>query len=222
MTELYFTSDLHFGHLRIAELSGRPFPHGLDGVDMMREALVLAWNTTVGPDAEVWVLGDFAMGRIDDSLPVVARLNGTVRLVMGNHDRPWCGSSPARRIPEWTERYLDAGFASVHDDAVCSHPAITAVTEGGGVRMCHFPYAGDSHGEDRFVHHRPDDDGQWLLHGHVHETWRQHNRQINVGVDAWAGHPVAVEEIAELIAAGPADRAPLGWDEPFAHFVGGK
>ena len=37
----------------------------------------------------------------------------------------------------------------------------------------------------RYIEHRPDDDGGWLLHGHVHEKWRQNGRQINVGVDAW-------------------------------------
>ena len=51
---------------------------------------------------------------------------------------------------------------------------------------------------------RPDDTGGWLLHGHIHENWRQRDRQINVGVDAWDFTPVSEEQIAALIAAGPA------------------
>jgi calcineurin-like phosphoesterase family protein len=80
------------------------------------------------------------------------------------------------------------------------------------VLVHHFPYHGDSRGDtDRFAEHRPVDDGAWLLHGHVHDRWRQAGRQINVGVDAWGGQPVGDEALAELIAGGPADRAPLPW-----------
>ena len=81
------------------------------------------------------------------------------------------------------------------------------------VLLSHFPYAGggDSHGEDRFSAHRLADGGGWLLCGHVHQSWRQRGRMINVGVDAWGGQPVAEPELAELIAAGPLDRDVLPW-----------
>ena len=39
----------------------------------------------------------------------------------------------------------------------------------------------------------------------------QRGRQMNVGVDAWGGRPVAESEIAELVLAGPADLGPLAW-----------
>ncbi|MGH9119071.1 MAG: hypothetical protein ACRD0A_14670 [Acidimicrobiales bacterium] len=51
----------------------------------------------------------------------------------------------------------------------------------------------------------PEDRGRWLLHGHVHERWLQRGRMINVGVDAWDYRPVAEEQIASVIAAGPSD-----------------
>jgi len=56
----------------------------------------------------------------------------------------------------------------------------------GGIRVLarHFSYRGDSHDRDRYVEHQPVDRGDWLLHGHVHESWRQLDRMINVGVDA--------------------------------------
>lgn len=49
------------------------------------------------------------------------------------------------------------------------------------------------------------DDGGWLLHGHVHEQWRQHDRMINVGCDVWDYRPVAEAALAALIDAGPHD-----------------
>ena len=56
------------------------------------------------------------------------------------------------------------------------------------------------------------DDGAWLLCGHVHESWRQRGRMINVGVDAWGGRPVSEEALYELIDSGPADLETLPWE----------
>ena len=39
----------------------------------------------------------------------------------------------------------------------------------------------------------------WLLHGHVHERWRQQGRMVNVGVDVWDLAPVPEEVIAQLM-----------------------
>src|ERR1017187_8378616 len=60
----WFTADQHFGHKRIIELSGRPF----GSVEEMNEAVVDRWNAVVAPDDLVWVLGDFALGRIGESV----------------------------------------------------------------------------------------------------------------------------------------------------------
>lgn len=49
--------------------------------------------------------------------------------------------------------------------------------------------------------HRPVDDGEtWLLHGHVHERWRQAERMINVGVDVWEYRPVAEGTLESVLA----------------------
>lgn len=79
------------------------------------------------------------------------------------------------------------------------------------VWVSHFPYVGDSPpgGGDRYDGWRPADDGRWLLHGHVHERWRQRGRMVNVGVDAWGFRPASGAEILSLISAGHADRGPL-------------
>lgn len=196
----WFSSDLHFGHANVIAYTGRPFA----GVGEMDSTLVRLWNLAVGPDDEVWLLGDLAMGRIDESLPLAGLLNGRKHLVLGNHDRPF---SDHKRRDMWIERYRDeGGFVALHDGEVEA-----VLSDGSPVRMCHFPYSGDSGDKDRFVAERPRDDGGWLLHGHVHEKWRQRQRMINVGVDAWAGVPVSEAQIVELIAAGPAERERLDW-----------
>ncbi len=186
----WFTSDLHFGHINIISYANRPF----DDVEQMDAALRDRWNACVADDDEVWVLGDVAMGRISHTLPLVGGLNGRKLLVAGNHDRCWAGNG--WRAAHWTHRYLEAGFAEVHQGSV--HLEVG----GHPVLACHFPYRGDSQDADRFVEDRPVDEGLWLLHGHVHSQWRQLDTMINVGVDVWGYRPVSAETLAELIASG--------------------
>jgi calcineurin-like phosphoesterase family protein len=189
----WFTSDLHFGHANVIGYSSRPFAD----VEEMNEALATRWNERVSPSDTVWVLGDFALGRISDTLPLVGLLNGTKILVAGNHDRCWAGHRKGSEA--WTYRYLAAGFSEVRQGAV-------DLSVGGHHALaCHFPYSGDSHDHDRYGEARPIDRGTWLLHGHVHERWRVRQRMINVGVDAWGQAPVSEAQLAALIAAGPAD-----------------
>lgn len=193
----WFTADLHLGHANIIRYAHRPFA----GVDAMHAELVARWNDSVGPDDTVWVLGDVALGQLALTLPLVGRLRGRKLLVAGNHDRCWAGRGDGAR--SWTGRYLEAGFDAVHQGTV------DVEVEGTTVLAGHFPYAGDSHDADRYVEHRPVDGGGWLVHGHVHEQWRQRGRMINVGVDAWAFRPVGTPELAALVDAGPRDLAPL-------------
>lgn len=195
----WFTSDLHIGHTNIIDYCDRPFT----SVGEMYAALAAEWNSVVSAQDEVWVLGDLAMGQIDLNLPLAGQLNGRKHLVIGNHDRPF----GRNRTEEWDARYrLDGGFVKLHHDR-------TTLTLGDGteVTLCHFPYSGDSGDRDRYVSQRPPDDGGWLLHGHVHERWRQRGRMINVGVDAWAGRLVSEPTIIDLIAAGERDLPRLDW-----------
>lgn len=190
----WFTSDMHFGHANIIRYSHRPFRD----LDHMHAALIDRWNEVVQPEDTVWVLGDVAMGIIDESLAFVGRLNGRKLLLAGNHDRCWAFHGPKHE--PWIERYEAAGFAEVHQGQMPFDLG------GQSVELCHFPYNGDSQYEDRYVEARPVDTGAWLLHGHVHETWKQWGRMINVGCDVWDYRPVAASELAALIANGPTDR----------------
>jgi calcineurin-like phosphoesterase family protein len=183
-----WTADLHFGHANILRYSHRPFAD----VAEMDDGLVARWNAVVGDDDEVWVLGDVAMGPIVRSLEHVARLRGRKVLVAGNHDRCWYGHG--ERAVAWIDRYLEAGFDEILQG--------TVGTEVGGIEVdvCHFPYEGDSHDRDRYTDHRPVDHGRWLIHGHVHERWQVHGRQVNVGVDVWDWAPVPEGELVRTIA----------------------
>lgn len=191
----WFTADLHFGHANIIGYCQRPFTD----VDAMNRALVDNWNEVVAESDTVWIVGDFALGKPTETLPFATELHGHKILLAGNHDRCWGGHGP--RAERWIERYLEAGFAEVVQDTATINVA------GRSVLVSHFPYRGDSHGLDRFVEHRPDDQGTWLLHGHVHDRWAQQGRMINVGVDVTGFRPISESSIAALIDGGPSDRS---------------
>ncbi len=182
----YWTSDLHLGHSNIIRYAGRPFAD----VEEMNGALIERWNDVVTHADEVWVLGDVALGRIEETLGFIEQLRGRKVLLTGNHDRCWHGHGA--KAERWLKRYADAGFDKIH------HGNIETTLGSTPVMCSHFPYRGDSQDHERYPHHRPIDTGAVLLHGHVHEQWKVRGRQINVGVDVWDFRPITDEQLLEV------------------------
>ncbi|GEP10670.1 metallophosphoesterase family protein [Methylobacterium gnaphalii] len=158
---VYFTSDTHFGDPRILRIDRRPF-NTLDAHDA---ALVEAWNAVVGPDDEVWHLGDFALGpgrdRIRELLGVLA---GTKHLIIGNNDGPETLAAP--------------GWASV------GHYAETEV-EGRRLVLCHYAFRTWNRMGRGVIN----------LHGHSHGKLSPIPRQYDVGIDAQGIAPVRLDAI---------------------------
>ena len=193
----FWTSDLHFDHARICELADRKF----NTLNHMNQTLIANWNSVVGPDDIVNVVGDIVMGTRDVSLPMLDKLNGTIHLTPGNHD--YCHPAHKQKmVDKWTPRYaahmviLDPQWSTMIGDIEFD--------------VCHFPFASDgtkkfvtdSHGEDRYADLRPTDNGQHLICGHSHvgpELAVQDGRMVNVGVDAWNFMPVTDEQILAAI-----------------------
>lgn len=188
--QVFFTSDTHFDHRLVATLRGYETPAEHD------EALVETWNAHVRPSDIVWHLGDVSLGGPARWAPQVARLNGTIHLVAGNHDR----CHPIFRDAHRRHReYLDNGFATV---STMAHRKISGIR----VVLSHFPYAGEGDRTDlpeRHTQWRLRDLGVPLLHGHTHSSSRVHydgTTQVHVGWDAWR-RPVRVDEVYALLAA---------------------
>lgn len=182
-----YTSDLHIGHVNIMKYCPARQDYLGIGPDAtvtdMNEALVRLWNSQVDHDDVVYVLGDVCMGKVDETINYVRRLNGTKYLILGNHDRPhdiMTGRKPERQA-EWFKIYTDVGFKWITTGPVSANF--------GGIFtiMSHFPYDGDHTEEERYGQYRPADEGHPLVHGHVHDHWQTRGRQYNVGIDAWNG-----------------------------------
>ena len=200
----WITSDIHISHERISELAGRPFSN----IDDMNEAIIENWNSTVAPHDIVFIVGDLCLGKMDLSLPLAGQLQGSKRLIPGNHDRVHPLYRNKKGYDQWAARYQDeAGIEVILDPQIRIN-----IGHHRKVLISHFPYSGDSGKEDRFLDQRPVDTGEFLVHGHVHEAWLQKSRQINVGIDAWGGMIVSMDEVAGLIDSGPKDIAGIPWE----------
>ena len=80
--KFYFTADSHFCHSNIIKYCKRPFANIAEN----DEEIIRRWNEKVPEDGIVFHLGDVAFGdpeRVDN---ILERLNGTIYLVIGNHD----------------------------------------------------------------------------------------------------------------------------------------
>ena len=80
---IFFISDFHFGHENIIKFDKRPF----SGLNEMHETLVLNWNSTVGDDDIVFLLGDLYFGDPRKAKEFYHRLRGRIFVIKGNHDR---------------------------------------------------------------------------------------------------------------------------------------
>lgn len=82
----FLIADPHFSHEGMTKFTRedgtklRPFN---DAAEMDKE-LVSRWNSVVGKDDKVYVLGDVAMRK--KHLPILLELNGKKVLIRGNHD----------------------------------------------------------------------------------------------------------------------------------------
>ena len=102
----FIIADLHFGHNNIIQYENRPFSNA----EEMDNRLIELWNSVVGKDDLVYVLGDFTLSRRKDIIAnLVNILHGRKILIMGNHDtrRPQdyveCGFEVATRKPMMVE-----------------------------------------------------------------------------------------------------------------------
>ena len=82
MSKIWFSSDLHLGHNRSFIYA----PRGFNSIEEMNEAIIERWNSVVGADDDVYVLGDLMLGDNEKGLDCIERLNGKLHIVLGNHD----------------------------------------------------------------------------------------------------------------------------------------
>lgn len=110
----FIIADLHFGHENIIKYEARPFNNRIE----MDKRLIELWNSTVGKDDVVYILGDFTLSRSKITIKnLLDLLNGRKVLIMGNHDT---------RKPK---DYIECGFISVSRKPIMVEPGVILMHE---------------------------------------------------------------------------------------------
>lgn len=190
---IWFTSDLHLGHEKVAAIRGfsDTVAHDL--------AIVRNWEKAVRERDTVYILGDLTCDRRkrDYALEVIGSLPGTKHLIAGNHDDV---SSIHRTGWKHLPAYLEV-FASVRDFGRLR-------MQGRDVLVSHYPYATSlraDRGQVRYEKYRLPDMGIPLIHGHTHLSDQRFHRstegtrQLHVGLDAWDLKPVPLATVERLL-----------------------
>lgn len=169
---IYFTADLHLNHENVIKHSNRPFSN----LEDMDDGICFRWNSVVKRCDTVYCLGDFALSwgkrsveRIDTLL---ARLNGSKHLIVGNHDRAEVTRNKRwQTVEHYKEIKVDTG--DVHKQRIV---------------MCH--YAMRTWNQM----HR----GSIMLHGHSHGNLSDiGGRIMDVGVDCHDYRPISLETVLD-------------------------
>lgn len=166
------TSDLHLGHDKDFIVKAR----GFETVEEMNAEIIRRWNECVSSDDDVYVLGDLTLGDIEEGIRLIAKLNGYLHIMRGNHD-----------TDKKVERYLELpNVVEVkHADVLKYGKAVFWIG--------HYPTITANY----------DDDKPWAKHvvclfGHTHQEQPFYNNNpymYNVGMDAHNCTPVAIDEI---------------------------
>ena len=175
--KVWFTSDTHFFHENIIRFCGRPF----NDVEEMNEALIKNWNEAIPEDGVVFHLGDFAHASLSQWEGVLRRLNGTIHMIIGNHDES---------VFKHRGRAL---FATIREQRMIE-------VGGQKILLNHYP----------FLSYAGAYNNVWQLFGHVHSGPRSHTGldlprlktlftfQYDVGVDNNEYRPISFSQLCEI------------------------
>lgn len=152
---IWFISDTHWGHANIIKYSQRPFSN----VEEMNEKMLTEWNSRVRPGDRVYHNGDMAFMPHHQLKTYLRRLNGTVEMVLGNHDKS----------------------IIQHRAALLLQRKIISIAHYNELKLPGLPMIVLSHYGQRVwnkSHH-----GSIHLYGHSHGTLPPHGLSVDVGVD---------------------------------------
>lgn len=181
MSNIWITSDTHFGHANIIKYCARPFKNLQD----MDDTLVENWNSVVKPGDKVYHLGDvyFKNGKsVEYWDHFFTRLHGQKRLVLGNHDdaKDMILHKFFRKIVVWRmmpEFKLLMTHIPVHEVSL-------------GIRI---DERHDLAGNEGMV----GNEVRQLVnvHGHIHQNNAYSKRYVNVCVEKTDYKPVHIEDV---------------------------
>lgn len=170
MNKTFFSSDLHGSHRNI--LLHQPNRTLLyKTMEEHDNALIKNWNSVVGQNDTVWLLGDIALCGFERLNQFVWLLNGKIHVCLGNHDKPKHLTKTNR-----FESIQDVKYTTIQDQ---------------NIFMSHYAHRVWPKS------HR----GSIMLYGHSHGSLLDDPNalSIDVGVDCHNMFPISFEQVMEIM-----------------------
>ena len=162
----WFTSDHHFFHNSIIHHAKRPF----SSTEEMNEVMIERWNSRVKRGDLVRHMGDFSLGRKEETEKVLRRLNGSLLLVKGNHDKT------AIQLKHMFEAVKD-----LHEVRIDSQKIV----------LCHYAM--------RIWNASFHDSWHLYGHSHGFLSHDMLSLSMDVGVDCTDFYPISFDEVREIM-----------------------
>lgn len=184
----FITSDSHFSHKTTLKWDMRKRFNTQLGVDdalidkkilykdtiAMNETIISNWNSVVSKDDIVYHLGDISFANPMTTKELLSRLNGSIILIKGNHDK-W------KDIKKFDDRFTE----------IVDYKEIQYKYNEKSYHICmmHYPIAS----WNRKMY------GSIMLHGHSHGKYNTTGKIIDVGIDTTLAnfYPVNIESVID-------------------------
>jgi calcineurin-like phosphoesterase family protein len=175
----FFTSDPHLGHANCIRYCNRPFADAHE----MNKGIIERWNSVVGDDDEIFLLGDVSFSGVEATISMLKMLRGTKYLVFGNHDRRFRHNERFLSCFAWAKDYHELYVED--SDARDGKQLIV---------LFHYPISGWNTSRH----------GSWHLHGHRHGGLDARNatrglKRYDVGVDSNEYAPISYLQLKEVM-----------------------
>lgn len=174
---IFITSDLHLGHNKNFVYE----PRGFSSIEEHDAAIVENINKYVGPNDELYLLGDLVLNDNEQGIAHLKQLQCQhLYLVFGNHETN-------NRLVDYHQNLSNLGFLGY---------AVPFVVGKKHFMLSHYPMATTNFDDDKKPWQRV-----YNLCGHSHqkEKWDAHTDSIHCELDAWDNRPASIDEILQLI-----------------------
>jgi calcineurin-like phosphoesterase family protein len=172
----FYTSDWHLFHKKIIEYSNRPFRNddGTPDVASMNRAIIDNINAVVGPDDELYLLGDVAFADANKTRNLMEQIVcWNIFLIPGNHD---------------SDEIINLKRSDGSPMWKAVSPLMDIVDDGRRLVLCHYKF------EVYNKAHYDEPKTAYQFYGHSHGSLPGNDQQIDVGVDCWDFKPVTLKE----------------------------
>lgn len=175
MKDIWFLSDTHFHHSNILKFvieDGSKVRPEFTSVEEMDEYMIEQWNSKIKPNDYVYHLGDISMNETRFLNETVHKLNGQIRMVLGNHDNDVKAYAKCNKIKKImvSRRFDEHGF-------ICSHYPLHKFS---------------------LFNHRTN--GFHVnVHGHIHSHDIGEKGWLNISVEKTGYSPIHLDQLIELV-----------------------